>query len=376
MDFTLIPPQYRRLAAWHLAAVLLLVSTITACSNRPEPTQPTPPATPNHPVLNSTPPRRKPSPTLEPSPTPSVTPEPSPQPTSFRTRTVETGDTLLGLAQQYDVPIAAIQLHNEMGESTVLKTGQTITIPAAVDWEDASAHWLLHEVKAGESLIAIAQNYGVPVDRLLEVNKLDNPDRIRLGECLVLPLNGPVASSLPLAETTSPAVATPLGTDEQLVSTAASPFPTAAPTVSATRAAEQEVVPPQDLASWPQEIARLINEVRKDHGLAPFEYDQNLERAAQAHANDCVQRGWCSHTGSDGTNIRTRVIRAGYDGSGWAECWAQTQAPQRAVDIWMDEVPPNDPHRRTLLSDWLSEVGIGVSDAGWGYYIIADFGRP
>jgi len=58
------------------------------------------------------------------------------------------------------------------------------------------------------------------------------------------------------------------------------------------------------------------------------------------------------------------------------ECWAQSQSPQHAVDMWMDEVPPDDPHRRTLLSTWLSEIGLGVAKTTWGYYFIADFGRP
>jgi len=39
-------------------------------------------------------------------------------------------------------------------------------------------------------------------------------------------------------------------------------------------------------------------------------------------------------------------------------------------------VPPNDPHRRTLLTTWLSEIGVGVAQTSWGYYFIADFGRP
>jgi uncharacterized protein YkwD len=120
----------------------------------------------------------------------------------------------------------------------------------------------------------------------------------------------------------------------------------------------------------------LINQVRSEHGLPPFRYDQRLEQAAQTHANDCARRGWCSHTGSDGAGIKTRIVRAGYEASGWAECWAQTQTPQRAVEVWMDETPPNDPHRRTLLSDWVTEIGLGVSEADWGRYIIADFGRP
>jgi uncharacterized protein YkwD len=41
----------------------------------------------------------------------------------------------------------------------------------------------------------------------------------------------------------------------------------------------------------------------------------------------------------------------------------------------MNEVPPNDPHRRTLLSTYLTHIGIGVVQTGWGYYFVADFGR-
>ncbi|MEA3310493.1 MAG: hypothetical protein U9Q70_13435, partial [Chloroflexota bacterium] len=62
---------------------------------------------------------------------------------------------------------------------------------------------------------------------------------------------------------------------------------------------------------------------------------------------------WCSHTGSDGAYIQERLRRAGYVGAGWAECWAQSRSPQGAVDRWMDEVPPHDPRRRTLLRDGL-----------------------
>jgi len=160
------------------------------------------------------------------------------------------------------------------------------------------------------------------------------------------------------------------------VTTTVSPEPSRTSTSSVLPTPREEAQPPADLSSWPQKIARLINEVRAQHGLPPFTYNPKLEQAAQAHANDCARRGWCSHTGSDGANIKSRILRAGYSAGGWAECWAQTQTPQRAVEVWMDETPPNDPHRRTLLSDWVTEIGIGVSQADWGTYIIADFGRP
>jgi uncharacterized protein YkwD len=46
------------------------------------------------------------------------------------------------------------------------------------------------------------------------------------------------------------------------------------------------------------------------------------------------------------------------------------------MDIWMDEAPPNDPHRRTILNTALTEIGVGVVQPNWGYYFFADFGTP
>jgi uncharacterized protein YkwD len=43
----------------------------------------------------------------------------------------------------------------------------------------------------------------------------------------------------------------------------------------------------------------------------------------------------------------------------------------------MDETPPNDPHRSTLLSTGVTETGVAVVPTGQGdYYFIAVFGRP
>jgi len=270
-----------------------------------------------------------------------------------------------------------------MGSSTVVKTGQDLSIPAAAAWADASPYWIVHEVAPGDTLTEIARDHDLELEELKSVNGLDDADRITVGEPLILPLGSP--ASAPAADPTDPP---PPPTSEPTSEPVASPTPapTAAPTepaqASAVPTAEapssdaQAPLPPQDLASWPQEIARLINDVRAEHGMPPLQYNETLEQAAQAHANDCAQRGWGSHTGSDGSNIKARVIRAGYDGTGWAECWAHTQTPQKAIEVWMDETPPNDPHRRTLLSDWLTEIGVGVAHADWGHYIFADFGRP
>ena len=134
---------------------------------------------------------------------------------------------------------------------------------------------------------------------------------------------------------------------------------------------------PADVAVMPAEIFRLINEQRAMYGLRPLAWNATLARAAQLHADDCYARGWCGHTGSDGSTMKERIIREGYDPMRWSECWAWYGTPELAVAMWMDEVPPDDPHRRTILSTWLTEVGVGVVPGNThGYYFIADFGAP
>jgi uncharacterized protein YkwD len=271
----------------------------------------------------------------------------------------------------HDIPMAAIQLLNGMGTDTGIRAGEVLAIPPQVGWEEASPFWIVHVVDQGETLIGIGHRYDVAVDALQSVNGLSDADQIGVGQELIVPLDGPPPDAPALAEAPDPT---------------ATPIPPTAPPSSATleatapastQAAAPAAPPPADVAQWPYETVRLINEVRAEHGLPPLAYNETLAAAAQVQANDCAQRGWCSHTGSDGSDIKTRILRVGYDPASWAECWAIRPSPQGAVDIWMDEVPPNDPHRRTLLTTWLSEIGMGVAHArGDYYYFIADFGRP
>ena len=348
-----------------LASLAALCLLIVSCSARPA-DDPAPPALPAEPTATpAREPTLSPIPTSTSVPTPTLPPTapPPPEPQSID-HAVQPGDTLLGLAQQYGVPMAAIQLSNEMGDSTVLHAGDTLSIPSQADWDGASPFWIVHVVEAGETLVGIAHTNGLEVTALQEVNDLADAARLQIGQQLVLPLSAPLAAVLP-TPTPSPPPPPPTQT----------PVPTAAPRAAAPAA--PPAPPPSDAAEWPHEVARLVNEIRAAHGLPAMVYDESLAQAAQGQANDCAQRGWCSHTGSDGSDVRTRILRAGYDAAGWAECWAWAATPQSTIDIWMDEEPPNDPHRRTLLSTWVSEIGVGVAQSStWGHFFIADFGRP
>ena len=334
------------------------------------------------------------SPTVTPTPTPgnvdleaSAEERPAPEKPSSggKTYLVAQGDTLIDLALRFKVPMAAIQLRNELGGSHVIQAGQSLVIPSAESWAHASPFWMVHEVGPGETFGEIANAYGLSQADLLAVNDVPDPDVVTVGQEVVLPLEAPmsvVAAQLPTAvpkptsipeptRTATPAAVASTSDPEPVMATAtAMPSPTSQPT------ALPPVDASADMATLAQRIFRLINEQRAMHGKPPLAWNATLAAAAQRHAEDCYQRGWCGHTGSDGSTMKTRIIRAGYDPVRWSECWAWYRSPELAVAMWMDEVPPNDPHRRTILSDHLTEVGVGVMPGnGHGYYFIADFGR-
>jgi uncharacterized protein YkwD len=337
------------------------------------------------------------APSQAPIPTPTLTSVPgtTPTPTEIPVdrdaveHTVQAGDTLLGLATMYNVPMAAIQLENDLGDSIVVQAGQVLSIPSPDGWEGASRFWIVHVVKPGETLGAIAKAYDLKAAEIKAVNGLSDADMIIIGHKLVIPLDTPAVSPDRVPAPTDTPVPTskpaPMPTVTTTITASASTSPTSStspvlPTPSLSPTDEPPALatapPPADVADWTYEVVRLINEARAQHGLPPLATNGTLAQVAQAHADDCLQRGWGSHTGSDGSSVKTRMQRAGYDPVRWSECWAHTQSPQEAMSFWMNETPPNDPHRRTILSPWLTEIGVGVVKPDWGYYLFADFGAP
>ncbi len=300
--------------------------------------------------------------------------------------TVQPGDTLLGIAVRHNVSMAAIQLVNDMRDSTVVQVDQELVIPPPLR-EDETPFWIVHVVQPGESLSKIARVYGVTVEAILQVNAIADPELIKAGQLLVIPVQ-----TLALAP---PATQPPLPSDTPV------PRPTAAPTARATQAAGAADTPsattstseamssatptftpqppptiPPKVSAWAGQAVDLINQKRLANGLPALAIAPELMQAAQLHAEDCSARGWGSHVGSDGANTLTRIQRAGYAATAWGENWVQAFDPARAVNWWYDETPPNDPHRKNILSARYSEVGVGIApaDAGRGFYFIADFG--
>jgi uncharacterized protein YkwD len=312
------------------------------------------------------------------------TPTALPQATSH---TVQPGETLLQLAMDYGVPMGAIQKENGMGESIDLQAGQALLIPPASAWPGASPFWVVHQVVEGDTLLGITDDYGVDYVAFVSVNDLNEDDILNIGQALILPLEAPI--DVVLAERQEPEAPAVVAAAPQPTPQPPAAVAVAAPAVDAPVAAVTEApteappvvvaAPVGEMSDWEAEVLQRINAIRAENGLPPYQYNPLLAQAARLHGADCQQRGSCNHTGSDGSTVRIRVARTGYPMVGAAECIVYSDSPADAVAWWMDEVPPNDAHRRTLLNNWVTEIGIAVvpiDASGKYFYFIADFGRP
>jgi len=92
--------------------------------------------------------------------------------------TVSSGQTLWTIANIYGVSVASIIETNELTYPNRLVIGQALVIPTEATY---------HTVRTGESLWSIARTYGVTVQSIIQRNQLSDPDRILPGQVLYIP---------------------------------------------------------------------------------------------------------------------------------------------------------------------------------------------
>ncbi len=94
---------------------------------------------------------------------------------------VAPGDTLGAIARQHEVSTRDLQRYNNLTDPHRLAVGQELRIPPGPDVP------LRYEVQSGDALSVIARNHGVTTQALLELNELENPDTLRVGQTLLIP---------------------------------------------------------------------------------------------------------------------------------------------------------------------------------------------
>lgn len=121
------------------------------------------------------------------------------------TITVAPGDTLSELAEQHDATVADLLAWNGLDDPDRVYAGSTLIVSAPDDAAPAAAGNGTHLVTAGDTLSAIASRFSLSIRSIVDANGLDDPDRIYVGQSLVL------------GEGAAPATSTATGTTHTVV---------------------------------------------------------------------------------------------------------------------------------------------------------------
>ncbi|MGC9327852.1 MAG: LysM peptidoglycan-binding domain-containing M23 family metallopeptidase [Candidatus Hinthialibacter sp.] len=111
---------------------------------------------------------------------------------------VHEGETINAIAKTYEISPQLLIRRNNLREEDSLETGMRLFVPGAheirsvklveadpVIWEQKDG--LFHRVGEGETLIAIANAYGLTIQELQRVNNLPDPSRIFVNQELWIP---------------------------------------------------------------------------------------------------------------------------------------------------------------------------------------------
>ena len=124
------------------------------------------------------------------------------------------------------------------------------------------------------------------------------------------------------------------------------------------------------------ELLGRIDTLRRQNGLAPLAFNEQLVAAAQRHSQDMANTGRVDHTGSDGSSIEQRIAASGYGGENGYSAWGENiygggiSTIDAAWTFWTNSTV----HRNNLLSERYREIGIGAATSENGTYFTLNFG--
>lgn len=146
----------------------------------------TPTATPVTPTATST---ITPTSTLTPTETQTATPS---GPFEYK---VQEGDTCWDIASKFKVDLNVLLALNNFGSTCPLKPGATIMIPQAgavlptetdIPTSSVPGTKIEYIVKSGDSLAAIAARFNTTVDRIMTDNKIQDANKLTVGDKLII----------------------------------------------------------------------------------------------------------------------------------------------------------------------------------------------
>jgi LysM repeat protein len=115
---------------------------------------------------------------------------------------VQHGDTLSAIARRYDVTVEQLVEANALADERIF-AGQKLIIPGYSPTKPQPTHavepqplppltppidqYFMYTVTRGDTLHSIANRYGVTAQQIVELNQIEHPDMIRIGQQLMVP---------------------------------------------------------------------------------------------------------------------------------------------------------------------------------------------
>ena len=130
--------------------------------------------------------------------------------------TVKSGDTLSGIANNYQTTVNTLARLNNLSNPNLIYVGQRLLVqqaatpsqPQTTTPSTSTTTAATYTVKAGDTLGQIAANHQTSVNQLVQLNKLANPNLIYVGQVLTIKQ----ATSASQSTTATPAKPTPTAT--------------------------------------------------------------------------------------------------------------------------------------------------------------------
>ncbi|MEO7870676.1 MAG: LysM peptidoglycan-binding domain-containing protein [Candidatus Limnocylindria bacterium] len=133
---------------------------------------------------------------------------------------VQRGDTLSQIAATQGVSVAELMRLNGIVNPNRIQVGQRILVAppsASAPTSPSEPAAVVHRVASGEHLTLIAQRYGTTIGAMVKANGIGNPSFLRVGQLLTIPgAATPAAPSAPPSPSAPAAVVHRVGSGENL----------------------------------------------------------------------------------------------------------------------------------------------------------------
>lgn len=146
-----------------------------------------------------------------------------------------------------------------------------------------------------------------------------------------------------------------------------------------------EVARTEEGTAMERRVYRRVNEIRREHGLAPLKRDPKIASVARGHSEDMYDREYFSHYSPEDQSPGDRLGEVGLfpihcrtvgENLGYVSFSGELETEgdaERVVEIVIDGWMDSDGHRENLLDEQWETTGIGVYGGDGRVYVTQNF---